>query len=155
MKKYIIPIVIVVVFAFYILLSSRNSNTTGTPAITDNTTSTDVVTPDNTGAGTSTTGTGSGGAYKDGTYTGPVADAFYGPLQVAAVIKGGKITDVAFLKVPNDQEESQQVNGRSSPILKQEAIAAQSANVDIVSGATQSSEAFRQSLAAALTRAKS
>jgi|SRR6185437_410655 len=94
------------------------------------------------------------GAYKDGTYTGSAADAFYGTLQVAATISGGKLTDVTYLQYPNDQPESRQVNGRSNPLLKSEAIAAQSANVDIVSGATQSSEAFIESLGSALAQAK-
>ncbi|HVS79452.1 MAG TPA: FMN-binding protein [Candidatus Paceibacterota bacterium] len=92
--------------------------------------------------------------YKDGTYTGVVADAFYGPLQVSATITNGKIADIKFLKYPNDRPESIEVNTDSNPILEAEAIRSQSANVDVVSGATQSSEAFSQSLAAALAQAR-
>lgn len=93
-------------------------------------------------------------AYKDGTYTGSVADAFYGTVQVQAVIQGGKVTNIQFLQYPNDQPESVSVNQAAMPSLKQEAIAAQNANVDIVSGATQTSNAFQQSLASALSQAK-
>jgi len=92
--------------------------------------------------------------YKDGTYTGSSADAFYGNIQVQAVISGGKITDVQFLQYPNDRSRSIAINTLAMPNLKQEAIQAQSANVNIVSGATDSSNAFVQSLSSALSQAK-
>ncbi len=95
------------------------------------------------------------GIYKDGSYTGPVTDAYYGNVQVQATIQGGKLTNVQFLQYPNDRGTSIRINGQAMPMLTQEAIQAQSANVDIVSGATQTSEAFQQSLAAALANAKS
>ena len=95
------------------------------------------------------------GAYKDGSYTGSVADAFYGNIQVKAIISGGKITDVQFLQYPNDRGTSVMINAQADPYLTQEAIQVQSANVDIVSGATDSSMAFQQSLQAALNQAKS
>jgi uncharacterized protein with FMN-binding domain len=107
-----------------------------------------------TGSG-SGTGTGSTGLYKDGSYTGSAADAFYGTIQVKAVVSGGKITDVQFLQYPNAAGHTSEVSAMALPQLKQEAIAAQSANVNIVSGATQDTEAFQQSLASALTQAKS
>lgn len=91
--------------------------------------------------------------YKDGTYTGPVTDAFYGPLQVQLVISGGKISDVKYVQFPNDRERTIEISNRALPILKSEAITAQSANVDIVSGATQTSDAFIQSLKAILPQA--
>jgi uncharacterized protein with FMN-binding domain len=94
------------------------------------------------------------GKYKNGTYTGAVADAYYGNLQVQAVISGGKITDVIFLQYPSDNRTSQYVNSQADPMLKQEAIQVQSAQVDIVSGASASSQAFQQSLADALSQAK-
>lgn len=95
------------------------------------------------------------GQYTDGTYTGISADAYYGNIQVQVTISGGKITDVVFLDYPQDRGTSRQINGQAMPYLKQEAIAAQSANVNIVSGATDSSLAFRQSLLSALSQAKS
>lgn len=91
--------------------------------------------------------------YKDGTYTGSVADAFYGNIQVQATVKGGKITAVKFLQYPNDRPNSIAINQQAMPYLQQEAIQAQSANVDGVSGATDTSLAFRQSLSAALAKA--
>ncbi len=91
-------------------------------------------------------------AYKDGTFTGDTADAYYGNLQVRTTIAGGKITDVQFLQYPNDQHQSIEINTQAMPYLKQEAIQAQNSQVDTVSGATQSSRAFRESLQSALSK---
>lgn len=94
------------------------------------------------------------GKYKNGTFTGSVEDAYYGNVQVQAVISGGKITDVIFLQYPNDNQTSIYVNSQAMPLLKQEAIAAQSAQVDGVSGASSTSPAFIASLTNALNQAK-
>lgn len=92
--------------------------------------------------------------YKDGSYTGSVADAYYGNIQVQVTIQAGKITDVQFLQYPNDRQNSIEINSQAMPYLKQEAISAQSSRVDVVSGATDTSYAFIQSLAAALGKAQ-
>jgi uncharacterized protein with FMN-binding domain len=94
------------------------------------------------------------GQYADGTYTGSAADAYYGTIQVRAVVLGGKIADVQFLQYPNDRRTSIDINSQAMPLLKNEAIKAQSAQVDIVSGATDSSQAFRESLSSALSQAQ-
>ena len=164
MKKILIAVILIVAIGGFAYWSSSKSTAT-TPVTTTTDTSNPTSAPSETtnpaAGGTNTTSSGSTGTnattgqYKDGTYKGSVADAFYGNMQVAAVISGGKLADVTFLQYPNDQHESQQINGRSNPILKSEAIAAQSANVNAVSGATQSSEAFKQSLGVALTAAQS
>jgi uncharacterized protein with FMN-binding domain len=99
------------------------------------------------------TGTGTG-QYTDGTYTGSLADAIYGKLQVTVTISNGMITNVTFPVYPNSPGHTSQVSASALPQLEQEAIASQSANVNIVSGATQDSQAFQQSLAAALAQAK-
>lgn len=95
------------------------------------------------------------GLYADGSYTGAGADAYYGTVQVKAIIRDGKIADVQFLQYPNDRNTSREINAEAMPLLAREAIAAQSARVDGVSGATETSGAFVQSLASALARAKS
>ncbi len=92
--------------------------------------------------------------YKDGSYTGTAADAYYGLVQVKAVITNGSITDVQFLQYPNDRGTSIEINSQAMPLLTQEAIQVQSANVSGVSGATETTLAFRQSLASALILAK-
>ncbi len=94
-------------------------------------------------------------AYKDGTYTGPVENAFYGNVQIQATIQNGKITAIQFLRHPHDNFHSIAVNDVAMPNLTQEAIQAQTAQVAIVSGATETSQAFIQSLQSALNQAKS
>ena len=94
------------------------------------------------------------GLYKDGTYTGEQVDAFYGLVQVKVVIRSGKIADVQVVQYPNDRRTSVQINSIAVPYLRSEAIQAQSANVDIVSGATLTSEGFAMSLQSALTGAQ-
>jgi uncharacterized protein with FMN-binding domain len=105
----------------------------------------------NTPTPTPTPGTG----LKNGTFTGSPADAFYGMIQVQATISNGKITNIQFLQAPNDRGTSIAINEQADPMLAQEAIQAQSATVNIVSGATDSSMAFIQSLQSAISQAKS
>ena len=94
------------------------------------------------------------GQYADGSYTGAAADAFYGTVQIQAVISGGKLVTVNFLQYPNDRSNSVRINSRAIPALQQEAIQAQSASVSGVSGASYTSAAFKQSLGDALAQAK-
>jgi uncharacterized protein with FMN-binding domain len=94
------------------------------------------------------------GLYKNGVYTGSVEDAFYGIVQVQVTVANGKISDVSFLQYPNDNKTSQFVSSQAMPLLRQEAIQAQNAQVDIVSGASATSQAFQASLVNALAKAK-
>ncbi len=94
------------------------------------------------------------GMYADGTYIGGAADAYYGTVQVQADIQNGRLASVEFLQHPSDRRTSQFINGQAMPILTNEAVQSQSANVDIVSGATDTSMAFQQSLADALAKAR-
>lgn len=94
------------------------------------------------------------GLYRNGNYTGDVADASYGYVQVVATISGGKISDVNFLDYPQDRPESLRKSNRAMPILRSEAITIQDSNVDTVSGASFTSQAYRESLASALVQAK-
>ncbi len=94
------------------------------------------------------------GKYKDGTYSGSIVDAYYGNVQVQAVISGGELTDVNILDYPQDRSTSRKINSRALPTLVQEAIQAQSASIDGVSGASATSPAFKESLGVALAAAK-
>ncbi len=94
------------------------------------------------------------GMYKDGTFIGDSIDAFYGNVQVFATITDGRLSDIAFLDYPQDRRTSLQKSNYAMPILKREAISAQKANVNTVSGVTYTSEAFIQSLTGALNQAK-
>lgn len=94
------------------------------------------------------------GQYKDGEYVGNIADAYYGNVQVKAIVQGGKLVDVQFLDYPNDRQNSIRINTYALPILRTEAVQSQNANVDVVSGATATSGAFVESLGVALAAAK-
>ncbi|HVO28948.1 MAG TPA: FMN-binding protein [Candidatus Paceibacterota bacterium] len=163
MKKYaayVLSAVVVAAFIVYWLVSrpdqANMAANAGAPAGNAGTTGASG-TPGGTPAPaptTTPTPAAAGNGYKDGTYTGPVADAIYGQLQVAVTVSGGKITDVSWPVYPDSGGHTLQVSQSALPALKQEAIAAQSAKVDIVSGATQTSQAFQQSLAAALAQAQ-
>ena len=148
--KYVIGGVLVLAVAAYIIFADKSSAPVATTAAITPTTTTTVATPTTPTPSSSA----STGQYNDGTYTGTVADAFYGNLQAVVTIQGGLITNVTFPQAPSGGHSSV-VSAMALPALKQEAITAQSANVNIVSGATQDSEAFQQSLASALAQAKS
>lgn len=90
----------------------------------------------------------------NGIFIGDAIDAYYGYIQVQISMQNGRLTDIQFLQFPNDRSHSIEINQYALPLLKSEAIKAQSAHVDIVSGATDSSQAFIESLQSALTKAK-
>jgi uncharacterized protein with FMN-binding domain len=93
------------------------------------------------------------GTYADGSYIGSAVDAYYGTVQVKATIQNGQLADVTFLQYPNNRSNSVYINGQAMPMLTQEALAVQSAQVNGVSGATFTSQAFEQSLRSALAQA--
>ena len=101
-----------------------------------------------------TSATKPAGVYKDGTYNGSVVWVRDGNLQTQAIIQGGKLVEVNFLILPNGSNESTKISNRSLPILRTEAITAQSAKVNAVSGATLTSPSFSESLGVALALAK-
>lgn len=93
------------------------------------------------------------GKYADGTYTGAAADAFYGQVQVQVTITGGRIASISFLQYPQDRSTSRDINQSAMNGLVSQAIANQGASVSGVSGATDTTAAFRQSLSSALSQA--
>jgi uncharacterized protein with FMN-binding domain len=99
--------------------------------------------------------TASSSGYRDGTYTGSSVYINWGYIQVQATINGGQLSDVQFLEYPNERRTSVRINSVAIPELQQEAIQTQSADVDIITGATLTSEGFQQSLESALTQAES
>jgi uncharacterized protein with FMN-binding domain len=96
-----------------------------------------------------------GSQYKNGTFTGVPANAFYGQVQVQVVINNGKISSVNLLDYPKDRRTSVRINSFAVPYLQSEALQAQSAQVDVISGATLTSQAFMVSLQSALDSARS
>lgn len=85
--------------------------------------------------------------------TGAPADTPYGPVQVRATLVGTKLVDVTVVQQPSGSNRDAEINGYALPILRQEALGAQSAQIDVVSGATFTSDGYAQSLQAALDSA--
>lgn len=92
-------------------------------------------------------------AYVDGEFTGPAANAYWGVVQIQAIVQGGRVARLKVLQYPSDRQTSIAINRQALPMLRDEVIAAQSANVDIISGATLTSAAFIKSLGKALEQA--
>lgn len=118
-------------------------------ARTSNTLSANTGTP----TGSTTGSASSSSSLKDGTFTGSAADTPYGTVQIAVVISGGKISGVNFLQMPSDQGHSREVTAYAEPLLKQNTLSAQSADIQFVSGATDTSFGYQESLQKALDRA--
>ena len=77
----------------------------------------------------------------------------YGPVQVAVVEQGGRITDVKTPQMPTEHAQSAFISERVAPLLREEVLQAQSAQINIVSGATFTSEGYAESLQQALSHA--
>jgi uncharacterized protein with FMN-binding domain len=86
-------------------------------------------------------------------YVGSAVDTRYGIVQVKVSIAGHKITDVSFVQLTAFDGRSQEINSQAAPILLQETLSAQSAQIDSVSGASYTSQGYEQSLQSALDQA--
>lgn len=122
-----------------------------TPSASSSSSSSSASGSSSSGAAGQTTSLG----LRDGTYTGSSANTRYGPVQVQITVSGGSITDVQVPEYPSSNGRDQQINSRALPTLMQETIQAQSAQVDMVSGATYTSTGYRTSLQSALDQARS
>jgi uncharacterized protein with FMN-binding domain len=146
-----------------VLLFGYNTSTSSTVAAAGGNTSASTPYSGGTGstgaAGTtsapatgSSSSSGSSSA-ASGTVTGAVADTRWGPVQVQITVADGSITDVAVVQYPDSNGKDQQINARALPILIQETLEAQSASIDMVSGATYTSDGYVTSLQSALDQA--
>ncbi len=123
--------------------SNSNSNTNGSSQ---------------TGSGSGNQGSTSGGStaastgWKDGTYTGQTVQHPYGSVTVTVTIRGGKIANLTE-QVNSDGGQSQYIDQQAVPMVKQEVMAADSAAVSTIGGATFTSAAYLQSLQSALNQA--
>jgi uncharacterized protein with FMN-binding domain len=86
-------------------------------------------------------------------YTGSAVQTQYGIVQIKVTVSGSKITNVSFVQLTAFDPQSQEINSQAGPILLQETMSAQSANIDVVSGATYTSDGYLQSLQSALDQA--
>lgn len=87
------------------------------------------------------------------TYTGSAASTRYGPVQVQITVENGKVTSVEAVVYPTQDPRDQQINAYAIPQLNAEAQSASSANIDMVSGATFTSEGYLTSLQSAIDEA--
>ncbi|MEU6244230.1 FMN-binding protein [Streptomyces sp. NPDC047024] len=87
------------------------------------------------------------------TVTGDTAQTRWGPVQVRVTLDNGRLTDVTAVRHPSENSRDQEINAFALPRLRAEALAAQSADIDTVSGATYTSTGYRQSLQSALDSA--
>lgn len=88
-----------------------------------------------------------------GTYTGDAVQTRWGTVQVQITVANGKITDAQAVQYPNENPKDQQINAYAVPVLNSEAVAAQSASIDAVSGATVTSDGYIESLQSAIDAA--
>ncbi|WP_329261370.1 FMN-binding protein [Streptomyces pseudovenezuelae] len=107
--------------------------------------------------GSSSASSGTGGTTTTGTWTvtGDTVQTRWGPVQVRITVKSGRLTDVTAVTYPTDNPRDQEINSYAIPRLRSEALQAQSADIDTVSGATYTSDGYRQSLQSALDSAAS
>ena len=105
-----------------------------------------------TDSGTTDSGTTSGSAASK-TYDGDTVQTRWGPVQVRITVVDGKITASEAIVYPNGNHEDEQINSFALPVLNQEAVSAQSASIDMVSGATVTSEGYLSSLQSAIDQA--
>jgi len=84
---------------------------------------------------------------------GTVVTNRFGDVQVRVTVTGRRLTDVTALQLPQDRPRSAYINNIAGPELRSEALAAQSANIDTISGASYTSDSYRESLQAALDKA--
>lgn len=104
-------------------------------------------------SGSASSGGGASGSTVSGTFTGETAQTRYGPVQVQITVADGKITDVTALQLTNSDGRSVQISQQAAPILRQEALQAQSAQIQAVSGATFTSTGYTTSLQSAIDQA--
>lgn len=132
------------------------SVTSGTVGVATGTgTSNPGGTTGSTGGATGSSGGSSGGGTtpRDGTYPGQSVGTRFGDVQVQVTVSGGAITDVTALRLTDSDGRSVQISNRAAPILRDEVLSSQSANVANVSGATYTSQAYLTSVQSALDQA--
>lgn len=133
---------------------ANSAVTTATTTTTHTTAGTSTTTdPNSSGASTATTDSTATVTSTNGTYVGDASSTRWGDVQVQVTITDGSITDVTALQLTNADGRSVQISNTAAPILRDEVIASQSANVSNVSGATYTTQAYLSSVQSALDQA--
>lgn len=153
--------VVVLMFGYH---TSTSGPQVAAPPISSGSVSSPPTPTPTAGAGSGGDGTDNGGtpspstsptpSSSTSTVTGDVASTQWGPVQVQLTLQAGKITDVSVLQYPNGNHRDAEINDYALPILIDETKQAQSAQIDMVSGATVTSDGYIRSLQSALDQAK-
>ena len=149
----------VVVLVLLVSFRTPPSNSLGIlPPLRPSASPTAAATPTASGSpppgGGSPTPTSTASGLKNGSYTGQDFPNFYGDVQVKVVVSGGKVTDVVAVQYPTDRPQSAYISSVAVPLLRTEVLQAQSAQIDVISGATFTSESYAQSAQSALDLAR-
>jgi uncharacterized protein with FMN-binding domain len=131
-----------------IVLAATIAGTAGVLAFHPRTPAVETATASTSTSKTTTPGSGR----SSGTATGDAVDTQYGSAQVRVTVENGRIVTIEAVQLQNSDPRSQQISSSAEPILQQEALAKQSADVDAVSGATYTSASYTQSLQSALDK---
>jgi major membrane immunogen (membrane-anchored lipoprotein) len=155
---------LLMLFSYHTSLAGAGSVTTA-PALGARTTPAPTGTGRSTTGGSTTGGSSTGGSSTGGSstggsstgssrnVTGRVAQTQWGPVQVRLTVTGGKITAAEAVQYPNGNGRDQQINSYALPVLGREVLAAQSGDIDLVSGATVTSDGYVTSLQSAIDKA--
>jgi len=104
-------------------------------------------------ASTSSSSSASSSSTGSGAVTGDAVSTQYGDVQLKVTVSGGKITSVEAVELPSNEPKSSEISSYAEPLLRQSALAKQSADIDAVSGATYTSDGYRTALQSALDKA--
>jgi uncharacterized protein with FMN-binding domain len=132
-----------------LLFGYRTSTSTALPTGAEAAGNTPGATPSTTSSTPARTSTST----YTGSVTGATADTRWGPVQVRATLAAGRITAVDVVQYPTANHKDQEINADAIPTLVQETLEAQNADIDMVSGATVTSDGYLQSLQSVLDQA--
>lgn len=160
-RRILLAIVAVIaVIDGYLIFFKNSKQPTTTSAVnlasstTNKNDSEGAVGSGSTASSSSTQDTKSASSMADETYTGASTQTEWGPVQVQITISSGKITNVDVLSYPDTEKKSIQINENALPTYKEEALTAQSSNIDQISGATETYKGFTGSLQDSITQSE-
>ena len=148
---------LVLLFSYRTSLGEGTETAAALPATTPAPASAQRATPSastSPSASTPTQAAPASSGLADGTFTGSSVNTRFGPVQVQITVSGGSVTDVQVPVYPSENGRDQQINSRALPVLVKETLDAQSADIDMVSGATYTSTGYLKSLQSALDEAR-
>jgi uncharacterized protein with FMN-binding domain len=133
------------------------------PTSTNRSVTADTAPAAGTGTGTTTTAGAAAApttaaapaaaAAASGTFTGATVQTRWGPVQVQIVVANGKVTSADAIQYPTGNGNDARINSYAIPKLNAEVVKAQSAKIDMISGATVTSGGYLQSLQDAIDQA--